>query len=152
MVDQVAAAQQLHGNVRGAVVFARVVDRDDVRVIEPPRHFRLAEELGPRLFDLVGVELGRERNRLQGDLAVDHRVERAVDDAHRALAELVDDLVTTQLLGHGRGADRSYAATGVQQGERIFGFRAHGDAPKYKQLISPELSLASHIRGCSGAC
>jgi hypothetical protein len=96
VVDQVPAAQQFHGDVRRAVVLARVEDGDDVRVAQAARRLGLAEELCARLLEFPAFELVRQRDRLERNLAVDHRVARPVHDAHRALADLMDDLVAAE--------------------------------------------------------
>ena len=104
VLDEVPAAQQLHRDVGRAVVLARVEDRDDVRMAQPARHLGFAEELGAGILELVALELGGQRDRLEGDLAVDHRVAGPVDDAHRALADLV------RRAGSGRGAGGTFPA------------------------------------------
>ena len=45
---------------------------------------------------LVGLEFVRQRDGLERDLAIDTRVTGPVDDAHGALAELVQDLVASE--------------------------------------------------------
>ena len=80
---QVAALDHAHRDVQLPVDLARVVDRDDVRMLERGRHPRLGEEaLAER--DVVG-ELRREQ--LQCDVTVEREVVSAVDDAHPAAAE-----------------------------------------------------------------
>jgi hypothetical protein len=65
------------------------VDGDDVRVVEQRRRLRLALEA------LQGLVPGRDVRveRLERDEAVEDRVPGLVDLAHRAAAELADDLV-----------------------------------------------------------
>jgi hypothetical protein len=74
------------------------VDRADVRVLERGRGARLALEPLERLR-VRGNVLGEE---LQGDLAPESQVLGAVNDAHAAAAELLDDPVTgDRLADHG---------------------------------------------------
>jgi hypothetical protein len=93
----------LHGDERHAtvLVLADVVDRDDVRVRENPRRLGLAHEALAELPRLRVVFVDRPRaNRLDRDEPSDGRVLGEIDDAHRALAELAQNLEpaeTTQL-------------------------------------------------------
>ena len=73
-------------------VLAEIVDRDDVRMVEPPGRLRFAAEardhgLGVLAGELIGAD------RLQRDDALDHRIVAFVDDAHRAAPDLAPDLV-----------------------------------------------------------
>ena len=79
-------------------VLADVVDRDDVRVREDARRLRLAHEALAELarLGIVVVPL-RGPDRLDGHEPADDRILGEVDDAHRPLAELVQDLVAAQL-------------------------------------------------------
>ena len=94
--DEVSAAQQLHRDVRHTVVLARIEDRHDVGMTQPARHLRFPKESPAGFLELTTLEFVRQRDRLQCDLAVDHRVACAVDDAHGAFAELVQDLVAAE--------------------------------------------------------
>ena len=94
---QVAALQELHGDEAVVVLLARVVDGDDVGVRELARGLRLAEEALLHPGDLVGLELLRQRQRLDRHLAPDLRVLAEIDHAHRALAELLLDLEAAEL-------------------------------------------------------
>ena len=66
---QVAALDEAHRDVQLPVDLARVVDRDDVRMLERGRHPRLGQEALPER-DVLG-ELRREQ--LQRDVAVERR-------------------------------------------------------------------------------
>ena len=82
-----------HGDVEDAVLVARVVDRDDVRVVERRGGPRLAHE--PLAEALVVCELlGQE---LQRDLVPEAGVLGAIDDAHPAAAEQRLDPVPGEL-------------------------------------------------------
>ena len=76
------AADPLHRVEQPAVrQLAEIVDRHDAGVLEPGEDARLVGVLRQALDDL------------EGDLAVQHRVAREVDDAHAAAAEDGDQLV-----------------------------------------------------------
>src|SRR5436190_1474554 len=93
-VLQRAALQQLHRDVRHAVLLAHVIDLDDVRVVQPPGGFRFAQE--PHAH-LPGDVLGQVRvERLDRDLALDERIEGAIDRANRAAAEFSQHPVTAE--------------------------------------------------------
>ena len=83
------AVEQLHDDEVLAVVLADVVDRADVRVVERRGDARLP----PESLERVGArgELGRQE--LQRDLAAEADVFGAVDDAHAAAAEAIEDPV-----------------------------------------------------------
>ena len=90
--DQVLQARALHvphGDEEAALVVAGAVDRDDVRVLETGGDHRLAHE---QLAE-TGVAGALGRDQLQGDLAPQLGVARAVDDAHAAPArEALDEV------------------------------------------------------------
>ena len=55
--DQILALEQLHGDEAQIMLFAGIVDGDDVRMIEPAGGFGLAEETRLRLVEFIGLEL-----------------------------------------------------------------------------------------------
>ena len=84
--------QELHGEVEDAVVFAEVMNGDDVRVGERAGRLRLA--LKARFVILVfavGEAFGPHR--LDGDLAIDQGIEAFVHYSHRPAPDLPGDLV-----------------------------------------------------------
>ena len=89
LVLQRAAVEQFHDDELLALVLADVVDRADVRVVERRGDARLAAEPFERLG--VGGEIGGQE--LQRDLAAETNVLGAVDHAHAAGAEPLEDLV-----------------------------------------------------------
>ena len=89
-----AAAEEPHDEVGGIRLSPVVVERDDVRVLEPGDDLRLALE--PAHEVRVVRELGWHR--LDRDLASDLRLGRAVDDAERALADLLEQPVAAERL------------------------------------------------------
>ena len=93
---QVGALEQLHREVRDAVVLAEVVGGDDVRMVELARGLGLEQEALLVLRAPVGVLV--QDDGLQRDHAVEVRILGLVDDAHRAAAELAEDLVAADLL------------------------------------------------------
>ena len=100
---------QRHDEEERPLVSAEIVDRDDRRVVHLGDQLRLALEA---LFEL-GRQIAR-RDELDGDLAVEQRVARAVDDAHAAAAELPEDLVAVGELR----ADHSLPANAGSRGLR----------------------------------
>src|SRR3954463_72095 len=86
---QVAALDVAHRDVQGALVLARVVDRDDVRVVDRRRQARLADEALTEsrvLGELRGDEL-------EGDRTVEVELDGPVDDAHAAATGDAGDAV-----------------------------------------------------------
>jgi len=88
------AVQQLHGDVGRARALAHVVDDDYRGVAEAPRRTRLAQEALAHLRVLLRREIRPQG--LHRDVALDERVARLVDDAHRPATELGQDLVPPQ--------------------------------------------------------
>ena len=89
LVLQRPAVEQFHDDELLAVVLADVVDRADVRVVERRGDARLAAEAVERFG--VGGEIGGQE--LQRDLAAEADVLGAVDHAHAAGAEPLENLV-----------------------------------------------------------
>src|SRR6202035_937516 len=87
----VPAAHEAHGDEQHAAVLARLVDRDDVRLIHAGR--------GPRFPDEAlaeGLVLGQSGGQdLEGDIAVQPGVVGTVDDGHAAPADLLRQLVAS---------------------------------------------------------
>ena len=93
---QVLALQQLHRDETQVVLLARVVDRDDVRMIEAAGGFGFAEKTRLRVLEFVGLELLGQGHRLDRHHTADLGVAPEIDHAHRALAKLLFDLVAAQ--------------------------------------------------------
>src|SRR5262249_22532149 len=91
---EVRALEQLHRHEDPALLLAEVVHGDDVGVVQARRRLRLAEEA------LAGLAFraGAPGDRLDRHQTVQERVVRLEDLAHRALADLADDLVFADLL------------------------------------------------------
>ena len=87
----------------GAAFLAEIVDRHDVRVIEPAGGLRLAAEAVDQLRRVLVGELVLA-DRLERDHALDHRVVRLVDDAHRAAPDLAPDLVLADVIDFGHAS------------------------------------------------
>ena len=73
--------EELHRDVGDAVRLARVVDGDDVGVVQAAGGTRLLEEARLEARERGPGE--REVDRLQRHHAVDDRIPRPVDDTHR---------------------------------------------------------------------
>ncbi len=112
---EVAALDELHDEVRSALLLAREEDRDDVLVRDPGRRARLAHEAPRRA--LVLPEEGREH--LDRDGPVERVVVALVDDAHAALAEAAEDAVRAELL-RDRSRARLLVPERVLEGARTY--------------------------------
>jgi hypothetical protein len=95
---EVLSLDVLHGDEgdAGGIVHADVEDGDDGRMVEDAGGLSLADEALLEFVGLVFVALSRP-DRLQGDEAADQRIFGEVDDAHRPLAQLANDLITPEL-------------------------------------------------------
>jgi len=96
VLQQIAALHELHRDVGKVLVLARVVDRDDVAMLQPPGHLGLAEESRPRFDQLGTFELARQRHRLDRDRTAELWIVAEVDHAHRAAAEFAVDAVAAE--------------------------------------------------------
>jgi hypothetical protein len=90
---QVALLDVAHRDVEGPVRLAGVVHGQDVRMLERGRDLGLREEAAPEALVVREVR----SNHLQGDLAPQSQVGRAVDSAHPALAGELLDAVAVEL-------------------------------------------------------
>ena len=86
------ALQVLHDEVAGALLFADVVQRADVRVVETGDDARFTLEAFPRVRCLSE----RRREDLDSDGAIQPRVTRLIHLAHAACTERRDDLVRAE--------------------------------------------------------
>ena len=97
---QGAALQQLHHQIRLAVLLADIVDSADIRVVQRRRRARLAQKT------LVRCLTGRTRAQIgfgedfDRDLAVEACIARPVHHAHPATAQLFEHLVGPDYLLH----------------------------------------------------
>ncbi len=103
------ALQQLHDDEPPPLPLADVVDRADVRVVERRGGARLAQ-VAVDGFRVLGALLGNE---LQRDVAMEASVLGLPDDAHPALADLLDQAVVQQLLSGFDGHFRSFLFLGL---------------------------------------
>ena len=87
------ALHALHHNVGGSVVVAQVVNGDDIGVVEPARSAAFLVEAGQH----VGVAHEALGQGLDGHLAADLLVDAAIDDAHAAAPQHVDNLVLADM-------------------------------------------------------
>ena len=81
--------EQLHHHVAAAIVFAGVVDGDDVGVVESARDLGFAHEA----LDDLGLVHQLIGQKLDGDLAPERCVFAFIDRTHAAATEQPDDLV-----------------------------------------------------------
>ena len=89
---EILALDQLHHDRADAVALLEAVDRGDVRMVQRGQHFGFALEAGQAL----GIAGDRGRQHLDGDLALEARVDRSIHLAHAAGTERGDDLVRTE--------------------------------------------------------
>jgi len=102
-VLEIGALQKFHGDERGTVFFAEIVNGDDVEVPEAARRFRLSVEA----LEQLGILAEIAGKGLQCDRAFENGVIRAVDDPHCALAEYSLNFIFAQLVEHApSGASR----------------------------------------------
>jgi hypothetical protein len=87
-IGERVAAHELHGDEGQTVVLADVVDRDDIGVTEDAGGAGLAREAVAKLGSIVA-----RPEQLDGDVAADPGISRAVQGTHAALSDQVDDLV-----------------------------------------------------------
>ena len=124
-VAKALAADELHRDERRALGFAHFVDRGDVRMLQRRRGLGLLHEAAAALG--VGDELRKQH--LERDFAVERRVDRSVDDAHAAAAELAD--------------------------ERVVGQRAAGHEASHMRIVrfpaDTTLAAAARAADCAGA-
>jgi len=97
-VLELLPVQELHDDEEPAVVFAQVVDRDDVGVAQRRAGLGLAVEA--RLQLVGGVAVAGDD--LEGDMPAEPGVPGLVHGAHAPAADPFDDLVPADLLDHGR--------------------------------------------------
>jgi hypothetical protein len=113
------AVHVLGDDVAMPVLLARVVDRQDVRMLQHPDHVRFGEEHLARdaLADLVAG--GLDVVDLDRDVASVIRVVREVHDAGAAAPDLLDDRVLADLLRQRRrdaGGQGNHFGTDIAQG------------------------------------
>ena len=100
-LGEVVALDVAHGEEEDAVLLSRLVDGDDVRVVERGRDPRLAQEALAEA--LVLGELGGDH--LEGDLAPEPRLLGAIDRAHSPSAdEGLDPVAGDRRSGRQHGA------------------------------------------------
>jgi len=83
---EVSAVEQLHGHEEAAGVFTEIMDDDDVGMRQSRGRLRLSTKSLPPFFISSGDDFQR-------DVAIENRIVRAKDFAHRTLADAVEDLV-----------------------------------------------------------
>ena len=95
-VVEAVAGDVVHGDIGQVVLFADVVDGDDMRMAKAPGGLRLLKEALAHRLQLATVELVGQRQGLDGHGAADARVAAQIHRAHGAAAQLVFDLVAAQ--------------------------------------------------------
>ena len=103
---ELLALHEIHDDVWRALVLAVIEDGDDVRMRKLAGRMRFALE--PRAH--LGKLLGRKNfgaQHLQRHAPLDHRVERLVDDAHRAAADLAAQFILADIAERAHPPSRS---------------------------------------------
>jgi hypothetical protein len=88
----------LGDDVTMAVLFAGIVDRQNVRVLQHADHVRFGEEHLARDSFAIFIAGGIDVVDLDGHVAAVIRIMRQVDDAGAAASDLVDDHVLADFL------------------------------------------------------
>jgi hypothetical protein len=91
------ALDHLHDNERMTVLFADVVHRDDIEVIQRRRELRFTCKA------LSGIVVDVIRDELDGDDTAETCIARVIDLAHSARAESADDLIRAEPSSCGKG-------------------------------------------------
>ena len=99
-VRQVRAFEELHGDVGQIMLFARIKNRHDVRMLQTPGSLCLAKEARAGVDQRIAFKLLAQGQRFDGDHTADLGVAALIDHAHGTFAYLPVDLVAAQ---HGDG-------------------------------------------------
>ena len=122
------ALDQFEDQRRHAIDFFESVDRADVRMIERGEEAGFAREAGTTL----GVRCEVRRQDLDGDVAPQLAVARAIDLAHAARAERRHDRVRPELTAHHRGL------FGAPRGRRNHDRRGCFEKPRRRRLVAEQ--------------
>ena len=87
MLVQRGTFEILHREVGDIGIFAGIVNRDDIRVVQATCRFRFTPELILGRVEIGIAEFFGQRDRLDRYLAVDVRIEAQVHGGHRAAAQ-----------------------------------------------------------------
>ena len=120
---QVGAGDVSHRDVEEAVLLARVVDRDDVRVVDRRRETRLAHE--PLAKGVVLRELGAQH--LERDLVPEAHVVGPEDDAHAAAPEHSLDAIRGEVRAHAGHVADARRGAGTGRVGRLMSMISHRD-------------------------
>ena len=89
---QILAVDQLHDEGRHAAGFFEPVDRRNIRMIQRGEHFGFALEA----CDPIRIGRDRRRQNLDGDIALQLGIRRAIDLAHPACANWHGDFIDAE--------------------------------------------------------
>ena len=117
-VGELASPDELHRDERHAIFVSDLEDRRDVGMLERGGRFRFLNEALPaiRIRGLDG--LGKH---FDGELAIELGIPRAVDLAHPAAADLLDDLVVRKC-----ASDQSFPSLNPSGANQIVRRSANG--------------------------
>src|SRR5262249_2923432 len=107
LLRQTAGLDQLHAEKRSAVLFADLVNLDDVRMLQACDRLGLSLE-APQL---ARPRMGPGQNHLERDEPIEPEVPGPVHDAHRAPAEFAEHFVSGDVR-------TGYSSPGLSEGLR----------------------------------
>ena len=84
-VLELLAVEEFHGHVGDVFIAANVINGDDIRVIESTGRLDFLLKARFEFFNLIATQV--KIHGLDRDGAVDHGVDRLIDDPHRALPD-----------------------------------------------------------------
>src|SRR6185312_1122780 len=85
------AVQQFHGDVRHAILLAEIVNCDDARMME----LRAGPGLAIETLLQLAVQISARKNGFESDAAIENRIPRQINRAHRTRAEFLEQFVST---------------------------------------------------------
>ncbi len=128
------ARDELHCEIVQPVLFPRLVNGDDIGVVQPPGSARLAAES----FDPARVDHRVKHQHLQGDATAQRNLLGLVDNSHAAAANLAQNLEVAEPTRQRRGADR-----------RRPGARARATQPRNHWVAQPVEFLQHAVALCA---
>src|SRR5262249_9756368 len=108
LLIKAATGQVLQREKGAAVVFAHLVDLDDVGVLQPCDGLRLPLEASPRRR----VSVGARQDHFEGHRALERTLPSLVDNTHASPPQLRDDLVTWYHWQFRAGSDVAQGSVG----------------------------------------
>ena len=95
---ELLAVEKLHGHIRHVFIATDIINCDDIRVVQPTGSLDLLLKARFKFFNFITAQV--QVDSLDRNGAVDHGIDRLIDDAHRALPDDAQNLVAAQRLNH----------------------------------------------------